>query len=81
MKIQYLCEECGKGFNTEEAARACENKHIEARNKAKKDKEELDKMLSQYMEASATLDKLGQDIAKKSNLPLGWMLFNYMSRK
>lgn len=81
MKVQYMCEECGKSFSTEEAAQACEAKHIEARNKDIKDKEELDRMISQYMEASTTLDKLGQDIAKKSNLPLGWMLFNYMSRK
>lgn len=81
MKIQYMCEECGKSFPTEEAARVCEAKHIEARNKAKKDKEELDKMISQYMEASATLDKLGQDIAKKSKLPLSWMLISHMSRR
>lgn len=81
MKIQYMCEECGKSFPTEEAARVCEAKHIEARNKAKKDKEELDRMISQYMEASATLDKLGQDIAKKSKLPLSWMLISHMSRR
>jgi len=81
MKIQYMCEECGKSFPTEEAARVCEAKHIEARNKAKKDKEELDRMISQYMEASATLDKLGQDIAKKSKLPLSWMLISRMSRR
>ena len=81
MKIQYMCEECGKSFPTEEAARVCEAKHIEARNKAKKDKEELDRMISQYMEASTTLDKLGQDIAKKSKLPLSWLLISHMSRK
>lgn len=81
MKIQYMCEECGKSFPTEEAARVCEAKHIEARNKAKKDKEELDRMISQYMEASATLDKLGQDIAKRSKLPLSWMLISHMSRR
>lgn len=81
MKVQYMCEECGNSFPTEEAAQACEAKHIEARNKAKKDKEELDRMISQYMEASATLDKLGQDIAKKSKLPLSWMLISHMSRR
>lgn len=80
MKIQYMCEECGKSFPTEEAARVCEAKHIEARNKAKKDKEELDRMISQYIEASATLDKLGQDIAKKSNMPFWWAYLDYVSR-
>lgn len=40
MKVNYVCEYCGKKFPTEEDAMKCEQKHIEEKEKQKRLQEE-----------------------------------------
>lgn len=80
MKVKYQCEECGNYFATELDAIQCETKHAEARKAAEEDRAALDDMIKLYIETSGTLDKLGQDIAKKSKVPFWWAYLDYVSR-